>query len=319
MNIKSSLVSSFTRVVKKFLEITESTPNDRYNSDIVLAMALQKVSSREDIHFPVDYVGMLRDCMQKTWLNIQAIKTDSGKNDDISIKRFSSLVDALRHVPSIEFSAANEIALVADSYRGEQKVNHEKERVYKHDVYDLRSHFEISSSFGKKGRILNAVVRFSQSKHCLELGTAYGMSALFILQALKRQGADAHLTTLEGGKQQFIMSSKTLRSLYGNQVSCEFGRTRERLSEIVQSIDGLDFLFHDAGHCREDYVWDFQTVLPALRPGAVVLIDDIRWDDSRFVEEDPRCYEGWREVVSHQRVRQAVEISGEMGLLLLGE
>ena len=48
------------------------------------------------------------------------------------------------------------------------------------------------------------------------------------------------------------------------------------LPRIVKSLKRVDFLFHDAGHSREDYVRDFDAVLPILAPGAVILIDDIR-------------------------------------------
>ena len=312
MNIKRLLIDSFIRVVSGASEIAERTTRDRHNLDIVLSWALQKVGSSKDVLFPVEYAELLRDCIEKTRLKIQEIKTDSSTCRDTSGKRFASLVDALRNVPPIEFSIAEEIVLIADSYRGNVKP------VESNDwAGDVWSHFDVSSSLGTKGRILTTVVRFTQSEQCLELGTAYGMSALFILEALKKRGTNTHLTTLEGGEPQFSMSSKILRSRYGNQVSCEHGWTQEALPRIVKSLERLDFLFHDAGHSREDYVRDFHAVLPILAPGAVVLIDDIRWEDPRFFQGNPRCYEGWMEIVNHGRVRRALEISG-MGLLLLG-
>jgi len=54
-----------------------------------------------------------------------------------------------------------------------------------------------------------------------------------------------------------------------------------------------------------------------LSPGNVVLIDDIRWEDARFSAQPAKTYEGWREIVRHARVRRAVEIDGNRGLLLL--
>ncbi len=233
---------------------------------------------------------------------------------DTSTKRFSFLVDVLRQVPPIELSSAAEIALIADCYRGNLQPIEGNAW-----VGDVRSHFRMSSSFGTKGRILTTVVRFTQSKECLELGTVYGMSALFILEALKAPGTETHLTTLEGGEPQFSMSSKILRNRYGNHVSCEFGRIQVGLPRIVKTLEHVDFLFHDAGHSKDDYTRDFRTVLPILAPGAVVLIDDIRWEDPRFFQGNPRCYEGWMEVLNHSRVRRAVEINDTMGLLLLGE
>ena len=95
--------------------------------------------------------------------------------------------------------------------------------------------------------------------------------------------------------------------------------TQEALPQMVKSLKGLDFLFHDAGHSKESYIRDFQAVLPILKPGSVALIDDIRWEGERFYKGDPQCYEGWKEIVSHPRVKRAAEISDTMGLVLLGE
>jgi len=91
------------------------------------------------------------------------------------------------------------------------------------------------------------------------------------------------------------------------------------LPRLVASLPPFDFLFHDAGHSRDDYVRDFDAVSGGLAPGALVLIDDIRWKDARFFEADPRCHEGWMELVNQPRVSRAVEIDGAMGLLLLRE
>lgn len=78
-------------------------------------------------------------------------------------------------------------------------------------------------------------------------------------------------------------------------------------------------MFHDAGHSHEAYVNDFSQVSQALVPGAVVLFDDIRWEDERWeLRSKPgNTYAGWKEVVSHSRVSYAVEIDGDLGLLLL--
>ena len=56
---------------------------------------------------------------------------------------------------------------------------------------------------------------------------------------------------------------------------------------------------------------------PYRASGCVVLIDDIRWGDPRFVSEDPKPYEGWLAVVGHHRVTEALEINNELGLILL--
>jgi predicted O-methyltransferase YrrM len=100
-------------------------------------------------------------------------------------------------------------------------------------------------------------------------------------------------------------------------VSCHFGLTQDALPDLARSLKQIDFLFHDAGHSRDEYIRDFNAVVGILSPGSVVLIDDIRWEDPRFSARQAETYRGWREVVGHARVRRAVEIDGNLGLLLL--
>jgi predicted O-methyltransferase YrrM len=108
-----------------------------------------------------------------------------------------------------------------------------------------------------------------------------------------------------------------LASRHGGRVRCELGWTRDVLPALAGEIPPVGFLFHDAGHSRGDYVGDFRLALPLLAPGAVVLFDDIDWDDPRFAAVNPRCHRGWMDVVAHPSVVWAVEIGGGMGLALL--
>jgi predicted O-methyltransferase YrrM len=314
MGIGMLLKDSFRRAVRSSVDIASDTVRDSHNVDLVLSWALQRAVGGKGIIFPAQYVDLMRDCIEKKRLSIRTVTTNAGTDNELSARRFSALLYALEHLPPVEFSVAESIALAADSYRGNLARLSENEW-----SGDVRAHFDLSSSTGTKGRILAATVRFMQSVQCLELGTCYGMSASFTLEALTRSHDPAtRLTTLERAEPQFTLSSEFLRRRYGARVSCEFGCTQEALPRIVKSIGRLDFLFHDAGHSRDDYVRDFGAVLPVLAPGAVVLIDDIRWQDGRFFPGDPRCYEGWTQVANHPRVCRAVEIGDSMGLLLLG-
>lgn len=308
-------------VIKNFLNTSFRTIYDLYfrehsNVDIALSQILEQMKEPHQIHFPSAYVEFLRDCIEKKAYKIREIKTTNTPDSNaLFLKRFSTLLEILpNNVPPIEFNTAKEIALIADSYRVISKP-------YEQGVWaaDVNTHFSLSSSFGTKGRILNTVVRIMRSKKCLELGTAYGMSALFIIEALKSIGeATSHLTTVEGLELQFLLASKMLNTRYGDQVSCHLGFTEDVLPELVKSLGKIDFMFHDAAHSKEAYIRDFNLVLPILAPGSVVLIDDIRWDAGRFSTTNTRCYEGWMEIVSHPRVLRAIEINNIVGLLLLG-
>jgi len=215
-------------------------------------------------------------------------------------------------VPPIAFSVGSEIGLIADRYRA-------LFQPFRFEGWagDIGLHFQLSSSLGWKGRILSTIIRFAGSKQCLELGTAYGMSAIFILEALRASGREGHLITLEGSAAQYSLASEMLKARYSDLVSCHFGNTQDALPHLVKEA-AIDFMFHDAGHSREDYLRDFSAMKNKLAPGAVVLIDDIRWEDLKMTQgRAMHCYEGWMEICADPKVRYAAEVDNKMGLLLL--
>ena len=312
MAIRSMMKRLVVRGLKLAAIQVEQVGRDGRNVDICLAAALQEPGLLAKIHHPSDYVELLRSCIEPMAVSVKDIRNDATRNDGAA-NRFATLVDALgSDVPPIPLATAQEIALVADRSR-------DLAGAVDYDQWagDVGLLFSISSSFGKKGRILSAIVRFTRSQKCLELGTAYGMSALFILSALKANGRGGHLTTLEGSEPQFSLASATLKDRYGDMVSCRFGMTQDALPDLARSLARIDLLFHDAGHSREEYLRDFNAVEPILAPGSVVLIDDIRWEDPRFSARPAETYQGWREIVGHPRVVRATEIDNGLGLLLL--
>jgi len=290
---------------------------DRANLAAVLARLMADAPG--DIRYPAAYIDFLRSCLEIQTPRIRTVKRSRGDPGTGSAKSFGSLLDALGTVPPVEIGFAREMAALADSFRGMT------ERMESASwAGDIGAHFEMSSSFGHKGRILAAIVRFMHPSSCLELGTAYGMSASFILRAMERHVGEARdpkgwLTTVEARAQQHALASRLLASRHGERVRCELGWTRDVLPALGGKMPPVDFLFHDAGHSRRDFVHDFRAALPLLGPGAVVLFDDIDWDDPRFARSNPACHWGWMEVVRHPAVAWAVEVGPDMGLALLGE
>lgn len=149
------------------------------------------------------------------------------------------------------------------------------------------------------------------------MGTAYGLSTAIIAFALQRVSPQWRLLTIEMGEIQHRLSAKLLSELFGDRVECLKGRSEVALAPAAERMAPVDFMFHDGGHSGEAYVRDFQAVVAALAPGAVIIFDDIRWNRPADPRIDPRCYEGWREVAAHPRVERAVEVGGELGMVMV--
>jgi predicted O-methyltransferase YrrM len=285
--------------------------------DLILQAALQHALAKATgpVQYPVQYLRICRDCWVQRYLSIVPIREAAAVPAELASahQRFQTLVTALQQLPPLSFSLAQTIAAVADRYQDNRAP---LESVGW--LADVSTHFQLSSSFGEKGRILSAIVRYMRSRNGLELGTAYGMSGLFILAAMQDLGPDYHLATLEGSQPQYALSSALLKEHHGDHVTSYLGWTQNKLPLMAQELSGIDFLFHDARHSREDYLRDVQTLLPTLSAGAVVVMDDIRWDDRRFYDGNPRTYEGWLELAHGPRVMAAVEVDENIGIMLLG-
>ena len=182
---------------------------------------------------------------------------------------------------------------------------------------DVTQHFLISSSFSLKGKLLFNSIRFMRPTTCVEIGTAYGMSAMFTLQALRNFGENGRLWTIEAADIQYAKSSKLLNKNFNSQVTCLHGMSTECLPSVVEEVDAIDFYFHDGGHQYDNIVNNFRQVKPHLRSGSVVLIDDIHWWDKRLTNEDPRCYEAWKLITDDPSVGCAIEVNNSIGVAII--
>ncbi|MGH7719991.1 MAG: class I SAM-dependent methyltransferase [Gemmatimonadaceae bacterium] len=315
MAAKEWLKSSLGRGVQ--LVTMQGAWERRHQHNVELAIAATIAGeSFKRIRYPVEYVEFLRACSEHTSYSIRDVKADTAGADSAA-NRFATLLDVLQSgAPPIDIHVAQDIGQIADEFRClTDPLDHD------HWSGDVGLHFALSSGLARTGRILTCIIRYMRSERCLELGTAYGTSAAFMLEALKSRGDAGRLATVEPAEPQFTLASTLLERRYGGRVSCHRGLSYEVIPSIVQSLQRVDFMFHDASHTGEDFIRDFDAVEPALAPGAVVMFDDIHWDshwnNSRFFQGEARTYEGWMQIVRHQRVRRAVEMSDTMGMLLL--
>ena len=266
-----------------------------------------------DFRYPQLFVSYLHDWLREWAIDVRIVKPIRNGEDPDDV-RFKTLLDQLAcGVPFAPLSIVQEAGRHADSMFGRTDVVGRTSW-----AGDVGLHFLVSSSLGQKARLLHSIVRNSRPKSYLELGTAYGISALIAARTLAMLMDDWRLTTIEYRDQQFQISSSMLTSRFGELIDCRLGPSSQCLKDLHADSRKFDFMFHDAAHSYDDYVSDFALAEPMLGPGAVGLIDDIRWDDARFATTSNRhCYDGWRAIVAHDRVRSAAELDGGMGIILL--
>ena len=148
------------------------------------------------------------------------------------------------------------------------------------------------------GALLYALVRAVRPEAVVETGTASGVSSMFLLAALERNGAGRlvsidlpfsfaeHrlLPLVEGadietdyaspippGKEPGWAVPDELRHRW----DLRLGDARELLPKALAELGSVGLFFHDSLHLREHMLFEFETAWPYLADGGILAADDV--------------------------------------------
>ncbi len=121
-----------------------------------------------------------------------------------------------------------------------------------------------------EGQLLRLLIRMTGASRILEVGTFTGYSALMMASALPAGG---EVITLEvDPKAEAVARRYFAESEHGRKIRLLLGSALDSLS----SLDGpFDFAFVDAD--KENYPRYYDRILPLLRPGGVLAVDNVLW------------------------------------------
>lgn len=300
-NLLAALDSAVAGVRRRI----ERARRDAADTDLVIDAILARPET-DELKDPTGFVRFLRECFGRLTFSVREVRPDAGREDPAAL-RFQTLIDHLATgTAAIGQRDAIRIGRIADELLA--RTDPFERPTW---VADVGIHARIASSFGRKGRLLSATARVMASDRAIEVGTAYGMSALFLAAAM---GDGGRLVTLERSEPQLSVAREILSREHGDAVAVLGGISTELGEAVRERVGHAGLLFHDGEHSRQAYLDDFSAFEPLLGPGAVVLYDDIDWALGGAGSD---TYGGWREVAGHARVRRAVELDREFGLLLL--
>ena len=135
------------------------------------------------------------------------------------------------------------------------------------------------------GRVCYLVVRALRPAVVIETGVCYGVTSSYLLQALSVNGRgrlhSIDLPPLGRNGDKFVgfLVPEELRASW----SLYRGTSRRLLPEILTKVGKADLFIHDSLHTGNNMRREFETVWPALRPGGVLIADDIH-RNSAFLE-----------------------------------
>ena len=152
-----------------------------------------------------------------------------------------------------------------------------------------------------QGRILSMFSHMIRPRRVLEIGTYTGYSALCFAEGL---APDGKVITIDiNAELSDIIQKYVQKAGLEDKIDLRIGDARE----IIPAIDDeLDLVFIDAD--KQNYINYFELVLPKLRPGGIVLADNVLWS-GRVLDpnENDKETSGLRNFADHISNKENVE------------
>lgn len=121
-----------------------------------------------------------------------------------------------------------------------------------------------------QGRVLSMLSKLIRPERILELGTYTGYATLCLAEGLTASG-ELHSIDI---KEELVNFQRKYfdASGYGNQIIQHIGPALE----IIPTLEGpFDLVFMDAD--KENYIAYFHLILPKMKPGGIILSDNVLW------------------------------------------
>ena len=158
----------------------------------------------------------------------------------------------------------------------------------------------------EQGQFMAWLVSLLQVKKAIEVGTFTGYSALCVAQALPEDGmlvaCDISAEWTSIGRKYWELAGVS------NKIDVRIAPAIETLTSLQDEAGTFDFGFIDAD--KLNYVQYYELVLNLLRPGGIVLVDNVLWGGSVADESDQEestC--AIRALNSHIHADERVQVS----------
>lgn len=140
---------------------------------------------------------------------------------------------------------------------------------------NIRTNHARMLSGSVQGELLRMLVKMSEAKRVLELGTFTGYASICLASALPEDG---HLDTLElNDELEDLIREGFERAGMNDRISLHIGDCKKTLLEFKNEVfRQYDMVFIDAN--KREYCDYYELVFPLVRPGGWILADNVLWD-----------------------------------------
>ena len=132
-----------------------------------------------------------------------------------------------------------------------------------------------------QGRVMAMFCHMIQPKMVLEIGTFTGYSAISMAEGMPKDGV-LHTIDYDDELESFL-NDVFAGSEHGYKIKLHIG---DALTEIAKMDLIFDLVFIDAD--KEEYLAYYEAVLPKVRKGGYILVDNTLWDCKVLKAVDPK-------------------------------
>lgn len=151
-------------------------------------------------------------------------------------------------------------------------------------------------------RLFYRMARYFKPSSVLELGSSLGISACYLAMG----APEARVITLEGCPETASLARQTFHRAGMPHIELVNGPFVKTLPGLLKTGFSPDLVYIDGDHTYEGLTENFFLLYEHIRPGGVVIIDDIRWSRD--------MWKAWKEIIGIPDVRLSLDI-GPAGIL----
>ena len=149
----------------------------------------------------------------------------------------------------------------------------------------------------KYARLLFHLVKFSQAKQIIELGTSLGITTAYLASA----SPHGKVYSFEGASSVMRMADRHFHETGLNHIELIQGPFDQTLPDFIKGMSGSpDLVFMDGHHTYEATIRYFSLLLARSDEDTIFVFDDIHW--SRGMEK------AWKEIKQHPQVTLTIDL-----------
>lgn len=166
-------------------------------------------------------------------------------------------------------------------------------RSYSVNKIKVNKHAKHSLKGKKESELFYRIVKYLQPNHILELGTSFGVSTLYLREAVPK----ASITTIEGESE---IQNIAIQHFEGKNIISHLGDIDKLLPQLLSDHLVLDCVVFDANHSYEPTMAYFEQCLVKAHNDSFFIVDDIYWSKGMT--------KAWEEIKKDPRVKVSIDL-----------